>query len=264
MHINSISCGQGAPSLYMVVMAGEGVFPADVVITADTGWENDMLWSTGERTTAKEYFARVTKPLAESYGFGAAFVRAQNGQGREMLPIPDMQRRPAPNGSKHKYLIDIPLHGSEGGRMRQSCTGKWKITAVRQDMRRRGADTATVYLGLTIDEVHRMRPSDVKWCTNTWPLIDARLYRASIITELEKRSIPYLISTECDGCPHKNTARWKRTSQAMIDELAVFETRFKGEFFLTSQRIPLKEAIANMDDGQLSLFDACDSGYCFT
>ena len=43
MHIKSISCGQGAPSLFLIVMAGEGMFPADVVIVADTGWENDML-----------------------------------------------------------------------------------------------------------------------------------------------------------------------------------------------------------------------------
>ena len=131
-------------------------------------------------------------------------------------------------------------------------------------MRRRGAKTGTTFLGLTVDEVHRMKPSDVQWVETKYPLIEARLYRASIVTDLERRGIPYLISTECDGCPHKNKARWDRTSPEMIDELAEFERRFNGEFFLTSQRVPLKEALANMDDGQMSLFDVCDSGYCFT
>ena len=264
MHINSISCGQGAPSLYLIIMAGEGRFLADVVITADTGWENDMLWTTGKRTTAKEYFERITKPLAEKYGIEAVFVRTVDKTGEKYPPIPDMQNRSSPDGSKHKTLIDIPLFGSRGGRLMQACTSKWKIAAIRQELRRRGAKTATTYLGLTVDEVHRMKPSDVKWCGIKWPLIEARLYRASIMANLEQRNIPYLVSTECDGCPHKNAARWKRTDPKMIDELAEFEKQFNGEFFLTDQRIPLKNALAKMNNGQMSLFDSCDSGYCFT
>lgn len=261
IHINSISCGQGAPSVYLIVMAGEGIFPADIVITADTGWENDMVWSTGERTTSKDYFYKVTKPLAESYGMDAVFVRARGKRG-ELPPIPERQN------IEKKIAVDIPLFGSAGGRLQQHCTRKWKQAAVRQELRRRGARSATTNLGLTMDEVHRMKTNDKKWETLAWPLIEARLYRATIIDRLKAMDIPFLLSTECDGCPHKNKARWQRTSPETIEELAVFERRFKGQYFLTDKRIPLKEALAKMNSGQLSLFDddhtACDSGYCFT
>lgn len=288
MHINSISCGQGAPSLYLIVMAGEGLFPADLVIVADTGWENDMLWNTDQRTTARKFFEQVTKPLALSYGIEAAFVRSVDENGKPYDAIPDsiIKKRSLAGTSEYPaiwYGVDIPLFGSNGGRLTQSCTSKWKVQAIRQELRRRGATTACCAQGLHLDEVHRVKPSDVKWAWLSWPLLDfsedgnggtrsmgigQKLRRADIQIEMEKRGIPYLISSECDGCPHKNLARWRRTSPQTIKELAVFEQVFGGEMFLTESRLPLEEAIQEMEVKRASkgatLFDSCDSGYCFT
>jgi hypothetical protein len=280
-HINSISCGQGGPSLFLIVMAGEGMFPADVVIVADTGWENDMLWSNGERTTAEEFFERVTKPVAESYGMTAYFVRSRQDTGEDYPPIDIFITSKTLTGNlADSKNIEIPVFGSRGGRMKQTCTSKWKIQAIRQQLRRLGATSATTALGLHSGEAHRAKASFVKWDLPCWPLLDimetptgiasmgiGRVYgRQDIQTELERRSIPYLLSTECDGCPHKDWSRWKRTSPETIEELADFESQFNGEFFLTSARKPLKESLAIMEaDNERgeSLFDVCDSGYCF-
>ena len=124
--------------------------------------------------------------------------------------------------------IDIPLFGSAGGRLRQTCTSKWKIQAIRQELRLRGATTATTALGLHRGESHRIKPSNVQWDISCWPLCDltqtregthpawaiGRTWdRASVETEIQRRNIPYLVTTECDGCPHKDWARWQRTSQ---------------------------------------------------
>lgn len=259
MHLNAISNGQGAPSTMLLILAGESEespCKATLSITADTGWENDMLWSTGERTTAREYFERVTQPLAREYEIEAVFVRPRDKNSQPRPPIPEIQ---APNH------IDIPLFGSQGGRMMQTCTSKWKIAAIRQELRRRGASTATTYLGLTMSEVHRMKPTDREWNQHAYPLIERHIYRVTCQAELERMGIPYLVTTECDGCPHKDPARWQRTSPATIKQLATFEARFKGEFYLTRTLIPLEEAIEKMDTGQLELFDNCDGGgYCFT
>jgi hypothetical protein len=288
-HINCISCGQGAPSLFLIVMAGEGMFQADVSVTADTGWENDMLWNTGERSTAKEFFEQVTKPLALSYGIDAAFVRSRDENGNPYESIPEaMSRKRKLAGTEEypsiRYGLDIPMFGSQGGRLLQSCTSKWKIQAVNQEMRRRGAKTATTNLGIHLGEVHRLKPSKDGWRRHQWPLVDLRENedhsigemqigqkwdRGSIQLEMEKRHIPYLVTTECDGCPHKDLARWRRTSQETIDQLAVWEKEVgDGEFFLTVERKPLKEALADKErkeeTKQISFLedDSCDSGYC--
>lgn len=292
MHIDSISCGQGAPSLSLIVMAGNGLFRADLVIVADTGWENDMLWSTGERTTAKEFFEQVTRPLAQRYGIDAAFVRSlrENGEPYDPIPISIAKKHKlagTPEFPAPYYGIDIPMYGSNGGQLNQSCTSKWKIQAIRQELRRRGADTAICAQGLHREEAHRVKPSDMKWVKNCWPLLDwgedmdgnqrelgiGREYsREDTQDILAQVGVPYLVTTECDGCPHKDIARWRRTSPETLAELAELEQMFDGEFFLTEPRLPLLQGIeslaikpkrARRGQAGASLFDSCDSGYCF-
>ncbi len=263
-YIESISCGQGAPSLYLIVLAGEGYFNADIVIVADTGWETDMLWSTGKRSDAKKFFESVTKPLAESYGISAVFVRSQKKDGMQYPPIPDLQ---------FPGKEDIPLFGSRGGRLRQTCTSKWKIQAIRQELRRRGAINATTYLGITIDEISRIKPNNVIWEQLSWPLVGFPirdkwkkvLHRTEIDEDLDRRNIPFLVTTQCDGCPHKDYFRWNNNTQEKIEELANFEKRWNGNQFLTSLRIPLPEALVAMKNKNYKndFLDICEQGYCF-
>jgi len=254
MHIEAISNGMGSQSMMMLVLAAEGKIPAKLSITADTGSENDCIWSTGERTSAKEYFDRVIEPYSSENGINAVFVRVQDKNGKELPAIIDLMRQGKSAG--------VPMFGSMGGRNLQSCTGKYKIRAVRQELRRRGAITARTAIGLTIAETERMKISDVKWNFHYWPLVDLKLYRATIQENLVERGIPYLLSTECDMCPHKDKARWERTSSIIIEELSKIEKNLPGLYF-TDQRIPLKEAVKNFPS-QPSFFDGCDSGYCFT
>lgn len=262
MHINAISCGQGAPSLYMIVQAGQKVFPATHVIVADTGDENDMLWSNGRRSTAREYFEAITRPLAEEFGLIAEFVRAVD---KNKKPLPPLHEAQVLESGDKGNKIDMPLFGSRGGRLRQSCTSKYKVAAIRQQLRRWGAKTATTAIGFTVSEAHRMKPDDVKWCIKTYPLIEQRIHRATAIHRLTDMEIPYLITTECDKCPHKDWARWKRTSENAVQEAARFEETFNGEFFLTPLRIPLNEALAEMgsEDRVQMMLSECSSEYCF-
>lgn len=265
MHIFSISCGQGAPSLALIELARRGVFRADVVIVADTGGENDMLWSNGERSNAKTFFEQVTRPLSWQSGMDAYFVRTVDNNG---VPLPDIMTDQRLNNDEEagsRYQIDIPMFGSDMGRLKQSCTHKWKVRAVRQQLKRLGASTATTSLGLTMDEVHRMKQNtDVKWEVLQWPMLThLKMYRARCEEILTEIGVPWIIRSQCDFCPHKNLYRWDNSSPETIEAAAAFEASFEGELFLTKQRIPLKEALSL--PRQPSLFDdPCDSGYCFT
>lgn len=263
MHIHSISCGQGAPSMYLILLARQGVFPADVVIVADTGDEDNMLWSTGERTSARAFFEQVTKPLAQELDMDAAFVRSLDKEKKPLPDIMDAQRI----GENGEIEIDIPLFGSRGGRLHQSCTDKWKKQAARQELRRRGAKTATVNLGLTLSEVHRVKPGDRKWETLQWPLIFIQpTHRAAAEEKLQAAGIPWLVRSQCKRCPHKDLYRWEMDTPEDIQAAASFEAQFNGEFFLTDLRIPLEQAIEEWRRRKsLALLDdICEQGYCMT
>jgi hypothetical protein len=261
MNIDVISCGQGAPSLALILVSKHmNVFNSDVLIVADTGNENDMLWSNGKRTSAKEFFMKVTKKLSEKFGLKAYFVRSVDKNGNPLPPLMETQ-------SLNNY--DIPLYGSNGGQARQKCTSKYKISAVRQHLRRLGAKTSTTHLGITLDEVHRMNQSDVKWNPKHYPLVmDCKppMRKSDCINLLNEFDIPYLVSSECDFCPHKNLWRWENSSNETIQKAIKFEESFNGEFFLNDKRVPLGNAIEKMriQKPSQTLFDMCDSGYCFT
>lgn len=287
-HIDTISCGQGAPSLSLILLAARGLLHCDGVIVADTGWETDMLWNTGRRTTAEEFFATVTRPLAEKHGMWAVFVRSLDEQGQPYDPIPVSIIRKqllagTPGYLSKWYGLDIPLFGSNGGRLMQTCTSKWKKQAIHQELRRREATTATTALGLHFQEAHRAKQSDARWVKHKWPLLDIeedwdggikdmglgfRWSRQDCQNAMDLVGVPYLVTTECDGCPHKNLERWLRTSPSVLDQVAKLEQQFNGEFFLSSVRKPIKEAIAELARQKSTQnlvfdFDGCDSGYCF-
>src|SRR5262249_3510656 len=89
----------------------------------------------------------------------------------------------------------------------------------------------------------KAEPVATKWATHFYPLAELKMGREQIRTDLERMGITYLLSSECDHCPHKDLERWERTSPDVIDNIAKIENLFYPYFFFTDERIPLKEAI---------------------
>lgn len=265
MHLNTISNGLGSQSIALLVLAGRGeIGKIDLAITADTGSENDCMRNDGIRTTSKEYFHDVVAPLGRKFGIDVAFVRAKYKTGDDLPPVQSVL--------EEGVVRNVPMFGSQGGRYRQTCTDKWKIRAIKQEGRRRGAKTMRSAIGLHCDEIRRVKGRKIgnengfnifqsgierkkhgwlpwKWMTHWYPLIDLGYTREMCRELLRSEGIPFLLSTECDCCPHKNGPRWKAMSESKINEIAAIEEKFGGKFFFTDKRIPLKQAIELMPDG---------------
>lgn len=275
MHLESLSNGLGAPSLLLLLMAIRKEIPATVSISADTGWENDRLWNTGARTSNQEYFDRVIVPLCKGTHIVPRFVRSVD---KDKKPLKPLRQRVIDNALVGK-ASDIPLFGSRGGRLMQSCTDKMKIRAIHQEERRMGATTARNAQGIHFYEADRRTKGrflhmdgpwavyqttvtvkiidpqtgikkkvqkDIKWQKHYYPLVDLKLGREDVYAQVEREGIPYLISSECDACPHQDLERWERKSPSVIDDAAYIESLFKGHHFFTDRRIPLRDAIAAM------------------
>lgn len=290
MHIETLGNGLGGQSMYLLHLAAMKIIPATVSITADTGAENDCLWNTGERTTAREYFDRVVVPLAEAGGIEAKFVRAKR-QGEDMPGLEEFVNRYIDGEEKS---LHIPVFGNRGGKLIQSCTDRWKIGAIKQELRRMGATSARNAIGIHANEFDRIKGqyldvidgwrtyqtgttnrttkvfTPTKWLTHYYPLVGLNMGRESIRDKLEELGIPYLISSECDFCPHKNWARWKDTHPDTVARIAELEARFNGEYFFTSSKKPLLIALEEMKtkaEANPSLFSdendfGCENDVC--
>jgi hypothetical protein len=91
------------------------------------------------------------------------------------------------------------------------------------------------------------------------------MYRDDCRELLDSEGLPYLVSSECDHCPHKDFARWDRTSPEKLIEIALLEHSMGGEYFFTSNRIPLLESIEKMRDKADKKTEpdfGCGNGHC--
>jgi hypothetical protein len=150
-------------------------------------------------------------------------------------------------------------------------------------MEEHGATHVEVLMGISLDEVQRMRDSDVKWASNHYPLIlDKPIRRGEIIRWHEQNGYPVPQRSSCVQCPFHSDAEWreirkfpKEWAKAVeFDRRIRAEDRFvsasadpekailKGEQYLHRSCKPLSEIDFDEDDGQLDMWLNDCSGLC--
>lgn len=279
--------------MYLLYLASQQKIPATVSITADTGWENDCDMMDGTKTTAEEFYQKHVEPFGKKWGIHTSFVRTTIKDGSNLPSIADYLIEK--NALGKDKAMPVPMFGSNGGRMKQTCTDKWKISAMKQECRRLGAMTARSAQGIHFGErarrvkgkyignedgwsiyqtekynKHTDTYTTIKWLSHYYPLVDLQMDREGVRREMDKLGLPYLISSECCGCPHADPWRWLRRTPETIESVAQIEDMYKGQMFFTDQRRPLRDVITDLrlnKNAQASLFGdtadfGCTDGVC--
>src|SRR5207249_4107397 len=71
------------------------------------------------------------------------------------------------------------------------CSNEWKQRVVRRYLRETGVKSCRVWLGMSTDEMRRMRPSGLTWLLHHYPLIwDHPMSRAGCLALLAKMHWP--------------------------------------------------------------------------
>jgi hypothetical protein len=192
----------------------------------------------------------------------------------------------------------IPVHlrmpdGSKGMASR-TCTQRYKITpilrATRQLLglepgeRAAGRYRVESWIGISLDEVQRVKDSRESWITNRHPLVfDVPMRRNDCLRWLEQRGFPIARRSACVFCPYRSNAEWRdlKTSPEAWQQAVAFDRRLRNESryvssrgdaekaqlrgtpYLHSSRVPLDEAsLFNHDEKQIDLFDNECEGMC--
>lgn len=265
-----LNLGWGVQSFTLAAMVALGELePIDYAIHADTTHERSATYS----------FAAQWTPWLEARGLKVVTVKSDN------------------DGISDQYGgVYIPAHTAteKGGTLHRQCTGAWKIALIRNLIQRQRARRLEIriaqrifyglnpkyekleqveqWLGISLDEVERMKHSDVKYITHRWPLIEKRMTRNDCINWLQRHNLEVPVKSSCVFCPFhnrrawydmkaENGADWQKAVQ--VDE-AIRKAQPPYDLFVHSDRIPLVEIRSPQDNGQLELFeqDEC-SGVCF-
>lgn len=170
---------------------------------------------------------------------------------------------------------------SGGGISMRQCTHDFKIVPLVREAKRimneSGSKTCIQWLGISLDEIARMKESREKRIAHRWPLVDARMKRHDCLSWMEKHGYPKPPRSACVFCPYHSNREWRRLATDEPKEFAIaaaFEaklqtakSRIKNNRsipFLHSSLVPLLEIDFSTEEerGQLNMFNNECEGHC--
>ena len=256
-----ISLGAGVQSTVMSLMAEAGdIGPRpDCAVFADTGWE------------PKEVYTHLDW-LEKQLSFPV--YRVSRGNIKE-----DLETNINPTG--HSFAsIPFFLINKDGtnGMARRQCTSEYKLKPIRKKVRELAGlkprqrtpkgFVVEMWIGISKDEMMRVKPSQDSWVENRWPLLEKEFSRRDCLEWFKAKYVDRtLAKSACIGCPFHNDREWRRIKEEfpeefeeacqVDDKLRGVEGRFHGARFLHAQRIPLRDVDLSPaeEKGQGQLFD---------
>jgi hypothetical protein len=234
-----LSLGAGVQSTTIALMAAWGEIPApDCAIFADTGDEPAAVY---------EHLAWLTSP--------------------GILPFPVHIAKCARSLKAALIAGDedgarIPWHVGAGGMGGRNCTRNWKIRPIRRMIRKllgvgpRGyvaPRTVESWIGISTDEIERIKPSGCRFIHNRHILIEARMSRQGCYTWLEERQYRQPPKSRCKYCPYQDNGGWRSLRNSPDEWAEIVEldgwlrkpaqiARFHGKVYLHPSRVPLAQA----------------------
>lgn len=258
-----ISLGWGVQSFAMTAMSALGILPpVDAAVHADTGWERAKTYALAEKWT----------PWLEERGVRVVTVKDK------MAPFQF--------DTKQIFIPAYTTSLSDGsnGVLRRQCTGRWKIAPIRRWLREQGVNPRKAqggaveqWFGITLDEVTRMRMSDVLYVCNVYPLVemlDRPWTRGRVIKWLVENDLEVPVKSSCVFCPYHGRATWRGIQlsgngdweKALAVDQIIRNRRPGYSCYVCNQRKPLAECDfrSEQDHGQMTLWDEEEcSGMCF-
>lgn len=274
--IRVLSLGAGVQSTTMALMAAHGeIEPPDFAIFADTGAEPLVVYEH-------------LKWLCSGNVLPFPVEIVSNGNIRDDTIT-------AANGGRHGKgrAATAPFFtvGKDGraAPLRRQCTSEYKIDPINKRLRRvlgvgHGQrmpkdSRAVVLIGISTDEVYRVKPAQENWITREWPLIDQRMNRNDCLRWMERHGYPIPPRSACTFCPYRSDHEWRQLRDKSPDDFAdavkidtIIRPGFKrittkastGRLFLHRSLVPLSDVDLSTaeDRGQGNLFNEECEGMC--
>jgi hypothetical protein len=256
-----ISLGAGVQSTTMALLAAHGeIGPLpDCAIFADTGWEPRAVY---------EHLAWLMS--ADVLPF-PVYTVSRGDLAARMFAGDDAAR--------------IPFFVGRGGMVQRQCTRNYKLRPIRRKVREllgvgaRGyvePGAVEQWLGISTDEVIRVRGSGLSFIVNRHPLIEQRMSRHDCAAWLRRHDYPIPPKSACVFCPYHRNDQWRDLREhdpeswgkaVEVDRrLRTPENvaRFRGELYAHNDCVPLDQVDLSTaeDRGQLNLFNNECEGMC--
>jgi len=266
IRILSFGAGVQSSTLLRMAIAGE-IEPVQHAIFSDTGWEPKAVYE----------HMKDMRVLAEAAGI--EFHIVDNGSIREDTLNPEHRFASMP-----VHVVNLEGKPAMG---RRQCTREYKLKPLIEKQReiaglkpkqRSKEHLITTLIGISLDEIQRMKDPLFPWIVNEYPLVDLRMTRHDCLVYHEKAQLQRPPRSACIGCPFHSDREWRdmKMNDPESWEDAVFiddqlrsnpdvaNRMFQGRAFLHAKRIPLSVVdLTNEEDhGQINMFGNDCEGMC--
>jgi len=262
-NLRILSLGAGVQSSTLALMINKGEVPmVDAAIFADTG---------GEPKAVYDWLEWLTKQLSYS-----VYIVSKGNLREDTIN--------AVNG-KYKFLT-IPVFSvdkktGKKGLLRRQCTNDYKIQPVNQKVRnllglekgekRKKGTVVQMLMGISMDEIYRVKPNRVKYINNNYPLINLKMSRKDCMEWMEKNKYPKPPRSACTFCPFHSNEEWRHVKEnkeewaqvVEFDKLIRTGTKTDDEVFLHKDCLPIDQVnLEDKKDNQIDLFNNECEGMC--
>lgn len=261
-----LSLGAGVQSTALALMSARGELPPlDFAVFADTGGEPKKVYEHLDWIETQVPFPIIRASRAGDM-LGDAALKIASGE---------VDRTGAPM---------IPWHVADpDGMMPRQCSKEYKTRVVQKVLRdklglapgQRAPDGIKVeqWIGISWDEMQRMKESELAFIQNRWPLMELGMDRADCHKWSDDRQIRRAPKSSCVYCPFRDDAAWEDMRVNSPDDFSdavridhgirAGYPGMAGKAYVHRSRVPLDQAVfVGRDDGQVDMFgDECE-GIC--
>lgn len=244
------SCGGGTQSGAIAVLIAQGRLPKpDIAFMTDTGRERSSTWP---------FVNDFIRPQLAKVGLDLTIVKASQFARLDVF---------------WDNTILIPGYTTQNGgtgKLSPFCSGKWKRDVCERYLRSIGVEKCRNWIGISLDEVRRVRSQHRPWLELWYPLIFlVRMTRQGcidlIVSEGYTGVIPH---SACYMCPNLADSEWIDMKLNWPEDFRMAcelesEVRLKDKhFFLHPSCVPLAE-VDFFRQGTMFSERGCTGG-CFT
>ena len=185
------SCGGGTQSGAIALLIAQGKLPKpDIAYMIDTQREKSSTWP---------FVDGFIRPLLSGAGVDLVIVQKNRFATVDLFSLQGGLLMPG----------FTTINGNVG-KLEPFCSGEWKRDVGSRYLRSIGVESATVWIGISIDEMRRVRTPRRKWLQLSYPLIFTIPMRRDQCVELIRSTgwtaeIPH---SACFMCPNQSDAEW--------------------------------------------------------
>ena len=253
-----ISLGLGVQSTAMYMMSSlNHIERADYAIFADPGAELPETYNVLKRLQSWQ---------KENSGIPILITDERN-------ILEDLLNKTNSTGQR---WASIPAFSENVGMIRRQCTSEYKIRPIVKKIReiyglkpKFRMPMTQVWLGISLDEIQRVKTSSLKRVEYYYPLVEKRLSRSDCIKFFNKNNFKVPPKSSCIFCPYHNDKNWKDLkykdthswNTCVSVDKAIRNSSARG----VEEKIYLHRSMKPLDEVQLvdqqELF-MCEEGYC--